>query len=153
MRVTATLMPAKALDAVHRELIDRLMNTAAPAWFAIADDEEAALLAALESDTPRDYLASECATVDGAWRVFDLLSPLDRSTATQGQAAAVAAVLALAACALNMRELGAAHLGQVQDIDAQHPFVELILTEWDRNADAQSFRSAAAGLGKSVQAV
>lgn len=153
MPVTASLMPATVLDAAHRELIDQLMNTTALTWFAIADNEESALITVLDSDAARDYLASGCATVDGAWRVFDLLSPLNRSTATPGQIAAVASVLALAACALNMPELGAAHLGQVQDIDPQHPFVELILTEWDRNADAQSFRSTAAALGKRIQAV
>lgn len=151
MPVTTPLTPAKVLDPAHRELIDHLMNTVAPAWFLVADDEASALLTALDDDAARDYVASGCGTVDGAWHVFDLLSPLDRSTATPTQETAVAAVLALAAYALNMPELGAIYLSKVQDIDYQHPFVELILNKLDLNAGAQSFRSAAAALGLRVE--
>ena len=148
MPVTATLMPAKSLDPGHRELIDQLMNPVAPARFLTAGDEGPALLAALDDDVARNYLASGCGTVDGAWRVFNLLNSVDRGTATRAREA----VLALAGYALNMPELGRFYLGQVQDVDPQHSMVELILTELDRNADAQVFRSAARALGSRIAA-
>ncbi len=148
MPVTATLMPAKTLDSGHRELIDQLMNPVAPAWFLTAGDEGPTLLAALEDDAARDYLASGCGTVDGAWRVFDLLNAVERDTETPAREA----VLSLAGYALNMPEIGAFYLGQVQDVDPKHPMVELILTELDRNADAHFFRSAARALGARIEA-
>jgi hypothetical protein len=141
-------MPAKTLDSGRRELIDRLMNPAAPAWLLTADDEGPALLTALDDDVARDYLAAGCGTVDGAWRVFDLLNSVDRGTTTPAREA----VLALASYALNMPELGAFYLAQVQDVDPQHPMVELILTELDRNAGAHFFRSAARALGARIEA-
>ena len=152
MPVTAPLLPAKVLAAARRDLIDQVMNSTAPDWFPIADDEASALLAALDDDVASDYLASRCGTVDGAWRLFDLLSSLDRSTATPSQSAAVAVILALASYALNMRDYGSAYLGLAQDANSLHPLVELILAEMDRDADAQSFRSVACALGSRIEA-
>jgi hypothetical protein len=128
----------------HRALIDRLINSGAPAWFDIAGDEGTALLAALDDYRAPEYLISCCGTVDGAVRVLDIFQALNRMQATPAQDIEVAAVSAVAAMALNQRDSARRYADIALRADPEHGSARLVSIVLEHGLSAEGMRCIAA---------